>query len=178
MAQEVTLGGVVVEVIPQRHAYLTHRLGPAFMEAFGRGNDITPGALFDWAGEGTYDVLAALIPTLPRAIPKHVFMGLPDEDAEFDEKVAALLEGCPTIPEIITAFRVAMQVNGINDLVSLGKGMFDPRWLRARIQLALADHFDSPSLPIERGESPSTSSLTTPPNSNESGESPSSVSAA
>lgn len=185
MPVEVSLGGVTVPVIPQKHAYISHRLGPAIQSAVEGGEGLTGDRIGDWLGAGAYEALSALVPTLPAAIPLHVFQGYPTVEAyeagDFDEAVSEHLAGCPTIPEIDEAFAVAMRVNGIDKLVELGKAIAGPSGLallRAQAMASIADSISSPTSPSTTGESDSTSSGTTVPTSTESEDSPSPASPA
>ena len=185
MSVEVTLGGVTVPVIPQRHAYISHRIGPAVQAAIESGEGVSGDTIAQWVAGGAYGVLCALIPTLPGLIPEHVFHGYSTAAAfeadDFDGDAVAHLAGCPTIPEIEEAFTVAMKVNGIDKLVELGKAVAGPeglRLLRAQMLSSVAGSISSPTSPSQSGESDSTSSGTTVPTSTESEGSPTPVSAA
>ena len=161
MPDTVKLGDHTIPVIPQRHAYLTHRLGPAFVNALSSGSEITAESVLDWAGGGTYDVLCVLIPAVRERIPRHEFLGFKDADALAADLYDENADKSPDLTEIIAAFRVALKVNGIDELVSLGKGIFDPKLVKAKINLALAEAFDSQNSPLTSGASDSTSSSTT-----------------
>jgi hypothetical protein len=184
MPVEVILGGVTIPVIPQKHAYLSHRLGPAIQGAIDSGEGVSGDNIGQWLSGGAYAALSALIPTLPGLIPEYAFQGYStaaaQEAGEFDPD-AQPPAGCPTIPEIETAFRTAMAVNGIDKLVELGKAVAGPEGLRVlRLQLVseLANSISSPISASPSGESDSTSSGTTAPTSSESLGSPSPVSPA
>jgi hypothetical protein len=158
MDAEVTLGGVTVPVIPQRHAYLARQIGPAIQGVIARGEGLSVDALLDFAGEGVYDLLSALIPTLPKRMPRWQFLGFASADAMAADEYDELLDESPTLPEIKTAFMVAIRVNGIDELAKLGK-LIDPRLLRSQVTSAIANAYTaSPSLPPTNGGSPSTSS--------------------
>jgi hypothetical protein len=181
MPAEVTLGGVTVPVIPQRHAYISHRLGPAIQGAIDGGEGVTGSGIGEWISGGTYAALSALIPTLPALIPEHAFQGYATaaafEAKDFDPN-ATPPAGCPTILEIEEAFKVAMTANGIDKLVELGKAVAGPEGLKMlRLQLVseLASSISSPTSPLPSGGSDSTSSTTTPPISLESSVSPAPV---
>ena len=182
MPVEITLGGVTVPVIPQRHAYIQHRIGPAIQAAIDAGEGLSNDKLGEWLGAGAYGVLSALIPTLPALIPEHIFQGYVSADAyaagQFDEDAVEHLAGCPTIAEIDEAFRTAMQVNGIAKLVELGKGLIDPKLAKALVSQKIAESINSPTSLSPNGESDSTSSGTPPPTWIKSEDSPSPVSPA
>ena len=179
MPVEVTLGGVQVPVIPQRHAYLEHRIGPTVQAAIEGGEGIDPKSFLKWIGDDAYEVLAVLIPTLPTLIPQYQFRGYATQAAfdagDFDEDAVNAIAGCPSLPEIQEAYAVAMRVNGIEKLVELGKAVAGPeglRYLRATMLSGLATSLSSPTSASPSGESDSTSSGTTPPTSTASEASP------
>jgi hypothetical protein len=172
---DVELGGITVPVVPQKHAYLSHRIGPAVQNVIDSGEGVTADNLLAWIGDGVYDILCALIPSIPSRIPAHVFAGYETAEAQaagdFNEDKAATLQGCPTILEIKVALTTALHVNGIDELVNLGKGIVDLRLLRAMANQKIAEYLegptettsDSPTLPSTSGEPVSTSSTTDPP---------------
>lgn len=178
MPVEVTLGGVAVPVIPQRHGYLEHRIGPTVQAAINGGEGIDASNFLKWIGDSAYEVLSVLIPTLPGLIPEHQFRGYATKAAfdagDFDEEAANAVTGHPTLPEIAEAYSVAMRVNGIEKLVELGKAVAGPeglRYLRATMLSGLAGSLSSPTSASPSGESDLTSSSTTPPTSTESADS-------
>lgn len=178
MATEVTLGGVTVSVVPQRHAYLKYRLGPTITAALKRGEGVAGAEILDVLDEGVYDILCALIPALSSRLPLWQFLGFGSAEAlatgEYDETA----DQSPDIPEIEAALKTALQVNGIDRLLELGKAVIDPRLVKAQVNAAIAEAIDSSTSPSPSGASPSPSSTTTAPTSTESEGSPSPASAA
>lgn len=173
---EVTLGGVTVQAIPQKHAYLKHRLGPAFKQAFESGQSISVDGFMEWAGDNAYDMLCVLIPTIRSRIPAYTFAGYASAEAQANGDYDETQDQSPSLPEIIEAFRVGLHVNGIDELMKLGK-LIDGRILRAELNRQIARAITaSPSSPSTSGESVSTTSSTTPPISTESADSPSAAS--
>lgn len=177
---EVTLGSVTVPVVPQKHAYLRERLGPAFRAAFDGAENLTVDHVLEWAGDGVYTILCALIPALPSRMPAFVFAGYHSAEAQAAGEYDPALDESPSIPEIRNAVTLALKVNGIDELMSLGKGLIDPRLFRAILNQKLAEIADSPTpstgsptSPSLSGESDSTSSSTTHPTSTENSDSPS-----
>jgi hypothetical protein len=177
-------GGVTVPVYPQRHAYLTNRLGKFLNELVESGQSLAIDNLLDVAGAQAYALLTALIPNLSRRLPEWEFMGYPTRDAmEAGEYDPAADEGSPSVPEIRTAIKVASDVNGLDILMHI-KGLFglvDPTLLRSIVSEQLLDLIDSTTSPSSQsatGGSASTSSGTTAPISTENEDSPSLASAA
>jgi hypothetical protein len=169
MPVEITLGGVTIQAYAQKHAYISHRLGPAIQAAISSGENLTNEKIGEWISGGAYGALAALIPTLGPLVPEHVFQGYATAEAyaagDYDEDVAKNLQGCPTIPEIEAAFKAGMTVNGIDRLVELGKGIVDPKLAKAMVNQKIAETISSPISPSPSGASDSTTSTTSPPTS-------------
>jgi hypothetical protein len=165
MPETITLGAVEIDVLPQRHAYLSNRLGPAIQQAFNRGEGLTADGLIEFAAEGTYDVLCALIPKLSQRMPRWQFLGYGSQTAldagEYDEAT----DESPTLPEIREAFVVALRTNCIDELGKLLGKVVDPQLIRGQVNLAVANSLASPSLPSTSGGSESTSSGPTSPTS-------------
>lgn len=190
-AVEITLGadpatgqgGVTVPVYPQRHAYITNRLGKFMSELLEAGQNVSVDQLLSVAGGQAYTLLTALIPNLGKRMAEWEFLGMADRDAtEYDP---ALDTTSPSIPEIRHAIKVAGEVNGLDILTHLkgAFGLVDPTVLRAIVSEQVLNAIDSastisPSSPSESGESASTSSGTTAPTSRGNGASRSLVSAA
>ena len=165
MPESITLGGVELAVLPQRHAYLSNRLGPAIQHAVERGEGLTSDKLMEFAGDGVYDVLCALIPQLAKRMPRWQFLGYGSQtDLDAGEYVEESDES-PTLPEIREAFVVAARVNCIDELGKLLGKVIDPQLMRAQVNLALANSLASPNSPTLSGGSESTSSGTTSPTS-------------
>lgn len=167
MAEEIQLGSVRVPVLAQKHAYLAHRIGPAIQSAVERGEGLTPDGLMNWAADGAYDLLCALIPTLKSRMPRHVFAGYSSPEAHDAGDYDEAEDESPSIPEIREAFAVGLRVNGIDELMKLGK-LVDPRLLRAELNSRIARSIDSQTSPSLSGGSDSTSSSTTVRTSDES----------
>ena len=177
MNVEVTLGEVTVPVYPQRHAYLTRRIAPAIQAAVARGEGVTADSFLDFAGEGVYDLLSALMPNLEKRMPRWQFLGFGSEQAMTDNAYEPDDDTSPTLPEIREAFVVAIKANGIDELAKLGK-VIDPRLIRAQVNSAIANSIDSQNSPPTNGGSPLTTSGTKAPTSTPSEDSPSDASAA
>jgi len=175
---EVTLGGVTVLVVPQKHAYLTHRLGPAITQALQAGEGIAPDKMLEWIGNGVYDALCALIPALGSRMSQWQFMGYGSAEAMASGTYDEAADQSPSILEIKEAITVGMAVNGIDELVKLGKSLIDPRLAKAQINSVIAEAIDSSTSPSRTGDSPSPSTTTTAPTSTESADSPSPASVA
>jgi len=110
------IGEHTLPVVPQRHAYLKHKLSP---------EDFTRLMSQDYGVE-SYRVLSILIPELPNQIPVWEWEGYASQEAmdagEYDEA----LDKSPTTAEIIDAFETAFIVSGagkmgkIIDLIQTG----------------------------------------------------------
>lgn len=168
---EIRLGDATVPVYPQKHAYLSNRLGRVIGQFASTGTDLNATNFVGWLGGNTYDVLAALIPSLASRMPRHVFAGYPSAEAmekgEYDEAA----DQSPTFPEIVAAFEAAVAVNRLDVLGNL-KDLVDPTLLkatlRAEMSKALSGRYGSSvSSPQPSGESPPPSTGPTPPTSTE-----------
>ncbi len=173
MPDRITLGSAEVDVFPQRHAYLTNRLGPVIQGVLERGDSVTPDNLIGIAGDGVYDVLCALIPQLSKRVPRWEFLGYGSADALAAGAYVEEDDHSPTLPEIREAFSVGMRVNGIDGLVSLLGKVIDPRLIRAEVNSALVTSLESRKSPLTSGGSESTSSGATAPTLTENTDSPS-----
>jgi hypothetical protein len=168
---EVILGGKSVPVYPQRHAYLSNRLGKFIDLLSGQADDLdSVQAVVGILGDSVYDLLSALIPSLSKRITKYEWAGYGSQEAydkgEYDERE----DNSPTVPEIIGAFEEAIRVNRFDVFKALGQ-FVDPKALRASLSLWIAEQVStaSPSLPsISDGSTQSTSSGTTVPTSEDS----------
>lgn len=177
-------GGVTVPVYPQRHAYITARLGKFLSELGDVGQTVAVDNLLSTASKQSYALLTALIPNLSKRMTEWEFCGYATrEAAELGEYDPALDKSSPSIPEIRHAIKVASEVNGL-DILTHVKGVFglvDPTLLRSLVSEQLLNVIDSasttlPSSPSPIGDSPSTSSGTRVPTSTENEVSPSPVS--
>lgn len=175
MAEKITLGAHDVDVYPQRHAYLTNRLGGYVDRLAGSDLDISDAkGVFDLLGGESYDLLAVLLPQYAKRCPKYEYLGYGSEAAyeagEYDENE----DKSPTFEEIINAFEVSARVQRFDTLKILSK-VFDPKLLRAwvneRMATALTQHVSSPS--AQDGATPSTNSGALSPTPTESTDSPS-----
>jgi hypothetical protein len=162
---KIQLGQHEVPVYPQRHAYLTNRLG-RFVDVLGSSWDGAGGVddVVRLLGGSVYDVLCALIPNLGNKMPEYEFRGFGSREA-MDEGVYDEREDkSPTLPEIIVAFETAARVNRFDVFKAL-KGLVDPKLLRAELSLKVSEALStgSPSSPGTSGESNPNGSGTTGP---------------
>jgi len=179
-------GGVTVPVYPQRHAYLTARLGRFVSELGEAGQTLAIDNIASAAGEQAYALLTALIPNLSKRLPEWEFRGFQSREAMGGEYDPALDVSSPSIPEIRHAIKIAGEVNGLDILSHLKSGLgtlVDPTVLRSIVTGQLLDVMDSastisPSSPSATGDSASTSSGTPPPTPTANGASLSPVSMA
>jgi hypothetical protein len=181
MNAEVTLGETVVAVYPQRVSYLVNRSIPAIHAVLRQAqvSDLDgdlPTVLRQVGQAGAYDILVALAPTIAKRITRPQFCGFVTDEAmaagDYDPEAAC----DPTFDEIVEAFKVVGRVNGMENLLSVGRLLgkaIDPRLIRAEINLAVANSIGSLNSPRTSGGSDSTSSTTSPPTSPVSEASPS-----
>jgi len=160
---EVQLGSHTVPCYPQRHAYLTNRVGKFVDRLAGGADDL--GGISDVVGllgDSAYDVLCALIPNLSKRMPRYEFAGYGSQDAYDAKDYDPELDKSPTFPEIVEAFETAIAVNRFDVFKAL-KGLVDPKMLKADVSLWISEQISggSPSLPGTSGESQPTSSGTT-----------------
>lgn len=169
---KVTLGAHEIPVYPQRHAYLTNKMGTWMSTITDAGDDVSGGQLLGFLGERSYEVLSVLIPTLPKRMPRWEWDGFGSAEAAalgregYDEEQ----DNSPTVPQIIEAFETAIKVNRF-DIFKALKNVVDPQLLRGWLNVQLAERLTSttsPNSPSQSGESDPMSSGTTPPISTES----------
>jgi hypothetical protein len=164
---EITLGQHSIPCYPQKHAYITNRVG-RFGDALVDGLDASDlGGVIDALGAKAYELLCALIPNLGKRIPEYEFRGYASKEAmdagEYDEAQ----DNSPTFPEIINAFETAVRVNRFDVLGAL-KGLVDPKVIKVKLNEAILDWNGSESLPSDSdGSEASKSSGTTPPTSDD-----------
>lgn len=178
MTEKITLGDHELDVFPQRHAYLTNKLGKYVQKLAASDLDLgdaTGVAVF--LGSEAYDLLTVLIPQYGKRCPRYEFLGFDSQEAcdagEYDEDK----DKSPTFPEIVNAFTVSARVQRFDTLKVLGK-VFDPNLLRGWINAQMATALDkSLSLQSARdGAETLTSSSAKSPTSTPSADSPSPVS--
>jgi len=162
---EVHIGDYDYLVVPQRIGRLKKRLGRAIGDIESLAGD-SVAEFVDQGLERAHEVLKVFIPDL---MPLHEFCGYRSEAAmEADEDEDG--EFGPTLPDIVHAFEVVMQVNRL-DLLGHLRSVISPELIRAYVSGQVADTLrggatsDSPSSPSTPGASASTTSGTTPPTS-------------
>lgn len=160
---EITLGETTIACYPQRHAYLTNRIGKFVDQLAGGAAGIEGTAdIVGLLGDSAYDVLCALIPNLSKRLPRYEFAGYGSQDAYDAKDYDPELDKSPTFPEIVEAFETAIAVNRFDVFKAL-KGLVDPKMLKADVSLWISEQISgsSPSSPGTSGESQPTSSGTT-----------------
>jgi hypothetical protein len=168
---KVTLGNVEVPVYAQRQGYLANRLGSTFKGFVDSGEDISTENFAVWLGDSVFDVLATLIPALPKRMSKHEFMGFDTaaamESGDYDEAQ----DRSPTFPETVKAFEMIWKVNRFDLLGKLGT-LVDPTLLRAIVRQQLTQRLltTSMSSPSPSGDADLTSSGPRTPTSSPSGD--------
>lgn len=178
MADKITLGEHEIEVFPQRHAYLTNKLGKYVQKLAESDLDLGDASgVASFLGGEAYDLLAVLLPQYAKRCPRYEFLGFDSQEAcdkdEYDEDK----DKSPTFPEIVNAFTVSATVQRFDTLKLLGK-VFDPKLLRGWMNAQIAEALDnSRSLQSARdGAETLTSSTAKSPTSPVSADSPSLVS--
>lgn len=180
--REIQLGEHTYTVVAQRHTYLERKLGPRISEVFSlAGGDVRQ--LAASGSEGYHSLLSVFIPDL---MPLWEWRGFASKTA-FEQGEAGYDEDAdkaPTLPQMVIAFRAAMDVNRLDLLEKLGgmvKDLVGPDFLkalrlRAEVEgtklLANLGDTSSESLPPQSGEPPQTNGGTTPPTSVSSGVGP------
>ncbi len=162
---QVQIGDYTYTVVPQRIGRLKKRLGRAVGDLESLGGD----SLADFVTSGLERAHGVLKVFIPDLMPLHEFCGYRSAEAmENDEEEEG--EYGPTVPDIVRAFEVVMQVNRL-DLLGHLRTVISPELIRAYISGQVADAIrggqttDSLSSPSTPGASASTSSGTTPPTS-------------
>lgn len=167
---KIQLGNHQYTVVPQRHAYLQHKLGSTLMELGSIAPDEGASMLSGMTAQ-VYTVLKVFIPEL---MPEYEFQGYSTKAAyeaqEYDEDA----DQSPSPDQIIGAFEGAMKVNRL-DLLRHLKEVVGQDFLLAQARVAIADATTkaleaSPTSPSENGASDSTSSTTPAPTSESSGD--------
>lgn len=166
--QEVTLGAHTYKVRPQKIGYLIHKLGPNLQEALAAEITGVDGAAL--VGVKAHDVLAVFIPDL---MPAHEFVGYASEEAMLAGAYDEEADNSPEPLQIKAAFKAASDVNGGEVFKHLKALMGPTLWekLTAFLTAKLAEEgsplstISAPSLTSQstNGDSPSTSSTTSPP---------------
>lgn len=162
---KVTLGAHEVPVYPQRHAYLTNKLGKWFGTIIGSQQELEGVNTLGFLGERTYEVLGVMIPTLPKRMPKWEWDGYGSADAAERGEYVEDDDKSPTVPEIIDAFQVAIEVNRFDVFKAVMK-VVDPQLIRSWINAKLAEQLTStalPNSPSHNGESDQMNFGTTAP---------------
>lgn len=159
----VRLGEHDVPVYPQRWRYAVNKLGATVTSFVSSGQEITAENFAVFAGDKVYDVLCALIPNLPKRMPRWEFEGYvsaeaaqrsaanPDAD-EYDPETGRE----PDFAQIVGAVEAAWKVNRLDVLGGL-KAIVDPTMLKAQINALVAgmvaDRLDEDS-PVTLDASP------------------------
>jgi len=169
--KEVTLGlgdgEVVVPVREQSAAYLAfqvQRLGLTLSGDLDAENVV--GVMF---GRG-YQALIVLVPELEARMPEWQFAGCSSREAlEAGDHDIEALKRAPSAPQIREAFRVGLEVNGLEQMLQEVGKWVDPSLLRAAGNARLAEWLSkaSPSSPPTSGASTSNDSGTSAPASDE-----------
>lgn len=180
----VKLGEHEVDVYPQRHAYLTNRVGRFLQDLtsteIGDIDIASVSGLIATAGEKVYDLLSIAIPMYAKRCPRYEFMGYGSvaayEAREYDE----VEDKSPDIDQMITAFEAAAKANRFDLLKIVGR-VFDPKllksWVNTQVALAISTA-SANSHAASDGPSESTTSGATTPILSESAGSPSGASTA
>lgn len=114
--ETAVIGEHRLPVVPQRHAYLKHKLNAEDFERI----------MSQDYGVESYRVLSVLIPELPKQIPLYEWEGYASEEAMENDEYDESLDKSPTTAEIIDAFETAFIVSGagkmgkIIDLIQTG----------------------------------------------------------
>lgn len=142
----VQLGAHSYAVYPQRHAYLTNKLGRAFGRLEGMsglsGEEGVEGIVGAF-GERAYDLLAVFI---PRLMPEYEFRGFATREAMEAGEYVEEYDSSPSFPEVVAAFQTCLSVNRLDLLQHLGK-VVDLQLLRVYLNQAMTEMFESRTLP-------------------------------
>jgi len=174
--ETIKLGEHEVEVYPQRHAYITNKVGKVIAQVIADGGDINDAQdIVGFLGGGTYAMLAAMCPNYGKRCPEYEFMGFKDKESyergDYDEK----FDKSPDYPEQVAAFEVLARVNRF-DVLKVVQHIIDPKMVKAAVAGWMADRMESTLsggsvtelLPTD-GSRMSTPFGTTPPTSTENG---------
>jgi hypothetical protein len=137
----VELGEHSYTIYPQRHAYLTHKLGNALAdlqdaEALGaEGIEDFVSVL----GTRAYGLLRVFIPAL---MPEYEFRGFATEEAMADDAYDEQYDRSPTFAQIVEAFQLGLKVNRLDLLKNLGK-VVNAELMQAYVTKFMVDFFES-----------------------------------
>jgi len=157
---EVKLGENIYAVVPQRRAYLKHKLGPEFDELAKLAIDSDAGAIasiITAVGDGAHRLLKVFIPDL---MPQWEWDGYGSagaaERGEYDETG----DRSPDHAQIVTAFEVVMKANRF-DVVKGLKSLVDPTLARNYVSAAVAGSLTGSSTSSSPGAEPASPTLPT-----------------
>lgn len=136
---KIKLGSHELDVYPQRHAYLTNKLGTYVDRLAGSDLELSDAAgLAAFLGSEAYDLLIILIPQYGKRCPRYEFLGFTSQEAADKNEYIEENDESPTFHEIIEAFTVSAQVQRFDTLKILGK-VIDPKLIRGWINAKLAE---------------------------------------
>lgn len=139
MTEKIKLGEHEVDVFPQRHAYLTNKLGKYVDRLAGSDLDFSDAAgVAVFLGSEAYDLLSVLLPQYGKRCPRYEFCGYGSQQALEAGEYQENADKSPTFEEIIEAFSVSARVQRFDTLKVLGK-VVDPKLLRGWINARLAE---------------------------------------
>jgi hypothetical protein len=137
---KVVLGEHEYTIYPQRHAYLTNRLGRAMaklQDASAFESEALEGAIA-MLGDRAYDLLLVFIPKL---MPEYEWAGYPTQEAFEAKDYNEEYDKSPSFPQIVNAFHVCLNVNRLDLLKHLGK-VVNLDLVRAYMTKIMADFFE------------------------------------
>lgn len=149
-------GETVVPVYERSLPYVLNRVGRFIdlIQNIDIDSDQDLDVMVTVLGGHAYEALVALMPNLETRMPKHRFSGYASvaamEAGDFDEDA---MEQAPSLPQIKTAFKTAMDVLGL-DFSKLLSRWADPNILRPALNVRVAEWISGTSLrsPSESGD--------------------------
>lgn len=159
---------------PQPHTRIIRRLGrviDSVRDAVG-DDGIDPETLIRTLSlrGRLYETFETFVPQMRKYYPEYLFAGYVSKAAQDADDWDEDSDPSPTFPQFVAAFRTVVEVNGGYEFIEgLGK-VLDLRMVKAELTLALSEWRESLSIGSPNslgmsGESPQSSSTTTPPTS-------------
>lgn len=106
-----------------------------------------------------YETLVTFLPKLPEFVPEYEFNGYESPVAWTEDRYDEDKDKSPSLPQIIDAFDLIVEVNGGKRFLALLGRVFDPKMLRAEASLALSEWRERASAGLPNSPTTSTGSL-------------------
>lgn len=112
----VQLGEHEITVVPQRHAYLMHKVGDIIKTITAAGDDVTTDNLLEFASGAAYEVVCGLIPAVGKRIPRWEWEGYASQAAADMGEYDPEQDKSPDLVQMRYAIETGIKVNGLDFL--------------------------------------------------------------